>query len=218
MIRAMTTAATPIVERRVLLRGVSWETYESLVRELDGQHLRLTYDEGSLEIMSPSPKHGQIGKLVARIVETYTLEKNIPIVGFGNTTWKSEAIGKGLEADECYYVQHAEWAAGREEFDLQVDPPPDLAIEVDITSSSLDKQQIYAALGVPELWRYEDERLRILLRKSSGEYVTSTSSLSLPGLSPEIVERFVAMRKTGATDTAILTAFAQWVRGGTAQP
>ena len=215
----MTIATAPTVERRVLMRGISWETYESLVRELEGQQLRLTYDRGMLEIMSPSPKHGNVGKLVARIVEMYTLEKSIPLVGFGNTTWKSKALKKGAEADECYYVQHAEWAAGREEFDLNVDPPPDLVIEVDITSSSLNKQQIYADLGVPELWRHEDERLQVLLLdKATKTYVASPTSLSLPDLLPEVVDRFVAMRKSGATDTAILADFTRWVRGGTPQP
>jgi Uma2 family endonuclease len=214
-----TAAAPPVAERRVLMRGISWETYESLVRELEGQHLRLTYDQGLLEIAPPSLKHCRIGKLVARIVEAYTLEQNIPLAGFGNATWKSEALQKGVEPDECYYVQHAEWAAGREEFDLNVDPPPDLAIEVDITSSSLNKQQIYADLGVPELWRHEDERLEVLLlNKPMKTYVASPTSASLPDLLPEVIDRFVAMRKTGATDTRILAEFVRWVRGGTAQP
>ena len=209
----MTTAALP--QERVLLRGVSWETYESLLRELDGQQLRLTYDRGWLEIMSPSLRHGNIGKLVARMVETYTLEKRIPIVGFGNATWKSATLQKGAEADECYYVEHASWAAGREEFDPDVDPPPDLVIEVDITSSSLNKQQIYADLGVPELWPHEDERLKILLLdKATKTYVGSPGSLALPELLPEVIDRYVAMRTSGATDTAILLQFAQWVRGG----
>jgi Uma2 family endonuclease len=214
----MTTVAPPIVERRILLRDVSWETYETLLRELEGQQLRLTYDRGLLEIMSPSPKHGKIGKLIARVVETFTLEKDIPIVGLGNTTWKSEVMRKGLEADECYYVQNAQWAAGRDEIDLNVDPPPDLAIEVDITSSSLDKQSIYAELGVPELWRHDDERLTILLLdKPTKRYRESSSSLCLPELLPEIVERYVRLRTSGMTDTAILAEFARWVRGATAQ-
>jgi Uma2 family endonuclease len=165
--------------------------------------------------MSPSPKHGKIGKLIARLVETYTLEKEIPLVGLGTTTWKSEAIQRGLEADECYYVRNAEWAAPKEEFDLTVDPPPDLAIEVDITSSSLNKQEIYADLGVPELWRHEDERLKILLLdKATKTYVESLTSMALPELRPEVIDRFVTMRTSGATDTAILLQFAQWVRGG----
>ena len=210
----MTVAALP-GSVRVLLRGVSWETYETLLREVEGQHLRLTYDRGLLEIMSPSPKHGKIGKLIARLVETYTLEKEIPLVGLGTTTWKSEAIQRGLEADECYYVRNAEWAAPKEEFDLTVDPPPDLAIEVDITSSSLNKQEIYADLGVPELWRHEDERLKILLLdKATKTYVESLTSMALPELRPEVIDRFVTMRTSGATDTAILLQFAQWVRGG----
>src|SRR5205809_5465024 len=93
-------------DQRVLLRGISWSTYESLLRDLDGQHVRLTYDRGMLEIMSPVlPRHGKTGLLIARLIEAYTLEMGIPLVGLSNTTWKKEALAKGLEADECYYIE-----------------------------------------------------------------------------------------------------------------
>jgi Uma2 family endonuclease len=209
----MTTATAPIVSppERVLLRNVSWETYESLLRDLDGQQLRLTYDGGRLEILSPSPRHGSIGKLVARIVETLTLERNIPLVGLSNTTWKNRRLAKGLEADECYYVQRASWAAGRDEFDLTVDPPPDLAIEVDISRSSVDKQSIYAAMGVPELWRYDADSLSMLLLEHD-RYRPISQSVCLPMLTPQIIERFASKRGIGVTDTDILVAFRDWLR------
>jgi Uma2 family endonuclease len=207
-----TVASFSSADQRVVLRGISWQTYESLVNELEGQHLRLTYDEGLLEIMSPSPRHGKTGVLIARLVEMFTFERNIPLVGLGDTTWRREALAKGLEADECYYIANAEWAAPREEFDLDVDPPPDLAVEVDITRSSLDKQSIYAALGVPELWRYEDEKLTIVTLGPDDKYTPVPQSPSLPKLPSNIVERFVRLRTSGKTDTQIMVDFVAWVR------
>ena len=215
----MTAIATPASspDTRVLLRNVSWETYESLLHELEGQHLRLAYDRGLLEIMSPSQRHGRIGRLVARLVETYTLEMDIPIVGLGDATWRRKAVGRGVEADECYYIAHAEWAASREELDLDVDPPPDLAIEVDITRSSLDKESIYAALGVPELWRHEDDRLKIITLGDTGKYESAAISPSLPDLTPAVIERFLKLRTSGKTDTQILAEFTAWVRSNPRQ-
>jgi Uma2 family endonuclease len=212
------TAPTSSQDRCVLLRGISWQTYESLLNELqaEGQHLRLTYDQGLLEIMSPSPWHGKAGLLIARLVEIYTLEKQIPLVGLGNTTWRRESLAKGIEADECYYIQNAAWAAGREEFDLAVDPPPDLAIEIDITSSSLDKQSIYAALGVPELWRFENEKLIILQLSHSGIYEAAPVSLFLPALTPAVIERTVEERTSSKTDTQIMADFVKWVQSQSA--
>ena len=211
----MTVALSPSssADERIVLRGISWETYESLLRDLDEQHFRLTYDRGTLEIMSPvPPRHAKSGKLIARLIEAYTLEMRIPLVGLSNTTWKKEALAKGLEADECYYIERAEWAAGRDELDLDVDPPPDLAVEVDISNSSLDKQAIYAALGVPELWRYEDDKLTIVTLNPRGEYAIAASSRNLPNLPPAIVEQFVRLRTSGKTDTQILAEFTDWAR------
>jgi Uma2 family endonuclease len=162
--------------------------------------------------MSPTPRHAKIGKLIARLVETFTLELNIPLVGLSNTSWRNETIGRGLEADECYYIARAQWAAGREEFDLNVDPPPDLAIEVDVTTSSLDKQSIYAELGVPELWRHEDDKLSMLRLTPAKTYEPIAQSLNLPTLPPDVIEKFVRQRTSGVTDTEILAGFAQWVR------
>src|SRR5689334_2186314 len=135
--------SSTVARRGIVLRNISWDSYQALLKETEGQRVSITYDRGTLEIMPPTPLHERIGKFIARLVETMTLELGIPIVGLGSATWFSQHIGRGLEADECYYVERAEWAATREVFDLRTDPPPDLAIEVDITNSSLDKEDIY---------------------------------------------------------------------------
>jgi Uma2 family endonuclease len=221
----MTTVTAPVTPSRsrsanrrgVVLQNISWDLYQSLLKHTEGQRVSLTYDRGTLEIMPPTPMHERIGKFIARLVETMTLELGIPIVGLGSATWFSEHVGRGLEADECYYVERAEWAARREVFDLRVDPPPDLAIEVDITSSSLDKEEIYRDLRVPELWRYEDEKLTIRVRNAEGKFDTAPRSVSFPMLPPEIIESFVARRKSN-NDTAIMAEFLAWVRASLKPP
>ena len=207
----ITTAPSIQTDQRVVLHDVSWQTYLQLLEEVSGQHLFLTYDRGTLEIMSPSPRHAKIGKFIARMVETLTLELRIPIVGLGNTTWKSELVARGCEADECYYLRHAAWAAGREEFDLRVDPPPDLVIEVDISSSSIDKEGIYAALKVPELWRWESESIQLRQLQPDGSYHRSQRSLSLPMLPAQVIEEFVRQR-TIADDTTRMLEFQDWIK------
>lgn len=182
-----------------------------LLRDLEGQHVALTFDRGTLEIMPPSPRHEKIGKFIARLIETMTLELEIPIVGLGSATWFSQHVGRGLEADACYYVARAAWAAEKEVFDLRIDPPPDLAIEVDISHSSLDKEDIYRELKVTELWRYEDEQLRVRVLNAEGRYVSSATSLCFPTLPLSVVESFVR-RRTSGTDTALMREFRDWVR------
>lgn len=201
---------------RVVLRNISWELYQALLRDIEGQRVSLTYDRGILEIMPPTPRHEKTGKFIARLVEELTVELRIPIVGLGRTTWFSHRINRGLEADECYYVARADWAKGREEFDLLVDPPPDLAIEVDITSSSLDKEDIYRELGVPELWRYENGQLTIRVLNAAGIYETVAQSVSFPVLPPAVIEEFVAKRKLD--DTALVLAFREWVQANLKAP
>ena len=213
----MTTATAPTSAppERVVLRGVSWETYEALLRDLDGQYIRLTYDGGTLEILSPiGRRHERAGHFIARVVEAFTFELAIPIVGLGRTTWKSEARLKGLEADECYYVANAAWVATLdEEYEIQLpgDPPPDLAIEVDITSSSLDKEAIYASLGVPELWRWENDQLHIRVLRPDGTYERRAASVSFPRLPIAVIEQY-AGRRGPVDDTTVMREFVAWVR------
>jgi Uma2 family endonuclease len=194
----------------VVLRNISWETYESLLRDLDEQHYRLTYDSGDLEIMPPSRLHERAGQLLGRLIHTYTEVRDIPIASFGSATWRRRDIQKGLEADECYYVASEPRIRGRDEVEINVDPPPDIAIEVDISRSALDKQRIYAALGVPELWRWENESLRVLILGPDGKYVGAQQSLSFPDLPLAEVARFMSLRH-GKSETAWIKQFREWV-------
>ena len=203
----MSTAAPP-GEQRVLLHGVSWQTYERLVGEMDEAHggVRLAYDEGALEIMSPTHAHDWIKRILGRAIETFSLARDIPIKSGGATTFKKEDLDKGIEPDECYWVQNEPRVRGKSDIDLAIDPPPDIAIEVEITRSSLNKHEIYAALGVPEIWRHDGATLQILTLTSSGTYEPAERSPALPDLPLDEVARLVARREE-MDETSLFRAF-----------
>jgi Uma2 family endonuclease len=194
----------------IVLRNISWETYESLLRDLEEEHYRLTYDEGTLEITPPSRLHERAGQLLGRLIHTYTEVRDIPIASFGGATWRRRDVARGLEADECYYVASEPRVRGHDDVDIQVDPQPDLAIEVDVTRSTLDKQRIYAALGVPELWRWEDESLLVLVLGADGQYTAAKASPSFPNLPLADIARFMSMRQD-TSETAWIKLFREWL-------
>jgi Uma2 family endonuclease len=197
--------------QRFLLRGVGWHTYESLLNGLGDRRVRLTYDRGDLELMSPSYRHETFGRLLGRMIDTLTLELNLPMKGGGSTTFRRADLDRGLEPDECYYLANQPRVQGKEEIDLTVDPPPDLAIEVDITRSSLDRMGIYAALGVPELWRFDGESLQVYGLQADGTYALRPSSLSFPFLPMSDVVRFL-IRGEAMDETPWVRSFRDWIR------
>jgi Uma2 family endonuclease len=198
------------VRQRVVLRNISWETYEALLRDLDEEHFLLTYDDGTLEIMAPAPRHDRAGYMLARLIGVYSDTRNVPIAGFGGTTWRQKERRKGLEPDECFYVRSEPLVRGRDDIDLTNDPPPDLMIEVENTRSSMNKLAIYAALGVPELWRYRKERLTVYALQPDGMYAVSNVSPSFPDLPLSEIERFMHQRH-GTSETEWIRSFPEWV-------
>ena len=210
------TVAIPSADaprQHLLLRNVSWGYYEHTLRELEAehQHLRITYDRGRMEIMSPSPRHERAKRLIGMLIESYALERGLWFLGLGSVTCRREDLDRGLEPDECYYVQHR--PRDPDELDLAVDPPPDLAVEVDITSASIARQPIYAALGVPEIWRFDGLTITVLLRQADGRYVPAETSLALPQLPMAQLKHFFSMGLTGDQHTAVM-AFRNWLRAG----
>lgn len=205
------TVASPQTERRVVIDGVSWRLYQQMLAEIGEGHTRLTYDQGRLEIMSPTPRHELIKTILGRLVETYADEIDIPIEGFGSTTFDREDLQKGLEPDECYYVQNSSAVRGRQEFDFSVDPPPDLAIEIDISPPDVARQPIYAALGVPEIWKYDGSEVQFLHRTKEGRYAAVDSSLTFPGLSASELNRFLQIALAEG-QTAAVRALREWSR------
>src|SRR5262249_29254374 len=152
--------ATATQEQRVTLHCVSWAAYVGIGEFLRDQPIRLTYSHGSLEIMTLSLEHERAKKLLARLVEALTEEFNVPAECGGSTTCRREDLERGLEPDECYWNEHQAQMRGKPNFDPETDPPPDLAIEVEITRSVLNRLGIYAALGVPEVWRYDGQTIQ----------------------------------------------------------
>jgi Uma2 family endonuclease len=148
------TAALIQSPDRVVLQNISWQTYRSLVGDFEQEPaIRLTYDFGTLEIRMPLDPHETFKKLLGRLIEAATEELGLEIRSLGSRTCAREDLAKGLEPDQCYYIQHEAEVRGVAQINLADCPPPDLAVEIDITSSSLNRLSIYAALGVPEVWR-----------------------------------------------------------------
>ena len=196
---------------RFLLKNISWQTYEALLKDMESQPgIRLTYDRGILEIMTPLDPHETYSTLIGRFVETLTEELNIEIRSLGSRTCKREDLARGLEPDECYYIQNESVVRHLEQIDLNQDPPPDLAIEIDITSSSINRLDLYAALGVPEVWRYDGSQL-IIYQLQDGEYLVCASSPTFPQLTSSEIIRFLELRKTTG-ETSLSRLFRQWVK------
>jgi Uma2 family endonuclease len=198
-------------ETRVVLPHVTWSTFESLLAETDHRNTRFTYDQGYLEIMSPSEKHERLKTFLGHVVEMTAVEWNIPIRCCGSTTLKNEFKQRGLEPDECYYVANEPHVRGREEIDLSIVPPPDLAIEVDISSGSLDQLSIYSDLGVPEVWIYDAATLKIYQLQPDGKYLQQTRSPAFPFLPLEEIENFLA-RRNETDETTWIRSFRAWVK------
>jgi len=192
-------------ETRTVLENVRWETFVELSEQRRGSVPRMTFDEGVLELMSPLRQHENIGRLIGRLVETYTEVHGIEIQSVASTTFKRRDLQKAFEADESYYLQHAEQIRPKEEIDLMIDPPPDLVIEIEITSSAIRKLKLFAAMGVPEVWRHDGEKLQ-MFTLSENQYLPIDSSRSLPGLNPAIINAFLS-RRFECGETALVREF-----------
>lgn len=198
-------------EDRNVMYGVSWKTYIELRDNPENYHLRMTYDRGTLEIMAPSPAHGRYANILGRIIDTWSEELDIPIVCLRDMTCQREDLDKGFEPDNCYYVQHEPEMWQKMEIDLMVDPPPDLAIEIEVTRSTAKKiESIYAAFGVPEVWRFDGDKLQAY-EFVEGGYQPRESSLAFPQLPFQKVEDIV--RKVGQVrEQRLFREFREWVR------
>jgi Uma2 family endonuclease len=178
-------------EHRVVLHNTSWETYQRLMKERGESRVpRFAYDRGELEIMSPSTEHESIAYYIGLLVAMFAEESGVDLYGAGSTTFDREDLERGFEPDACFYVRNAGLVRGKPRIDLRLDPPPDLVIEVDITSPSLDKFTIYARASVSEIWRHDGERLAIFELSGEG-YTKIAESKVLPPLTSETLSRFI---------------------------
>ncbi len=207
----MITTSTP-AEQRTVLHNISWETFEALLRETgEDRGSRFAYECGTLEIMTPLFEHENPKIQFDRFIFALVEELEIDIKSAGSTTLKRQIAKRGIEPDNCYYIQSEPIVRGRQTLDLETDPPPDLAIEIDITSSSVNKLAIYSALAVPELWRYNGRDLKFY-QLVEGQYVEREFSIAFPTVSVSEISRFIEQSKS-VGEIALLKSFRAWVRG-----
>ncbi|MDZ7959886.1 MAG: Uma2 family endonuclease [Aulosira sp. DedQUE10] len=191
------------------LSGISWLTYETLLRELSDRRLRLTYNRGNLEIMAPSPEHELSKTVMGRFVETLAEETNLQIYPLGSTTFKRPELS-GAEPDECFYIRQISAVRGKKRIDLAEDPAPDLVIEIDVTSSSQNRLEVYADLGVAEIWIYNGVSL-VIKQLQNSTYITTQTSQFFPNLPIPEIAGFLQQAET-IDYLELVRAFRSWVR------
>jgi Uma2 family endonuclease len=215
----ITTPHRPTPERQtperpttecIHLSGISWQTYESLRQELGDRRLRLTYYRGDLEIMSPSPEHELSKEVLGRFVETLAEETDLQIYPLGSTTLKRAEGESGAEPDKCFYVKGIAAVRGKKRLDLTTDPAPDFVIEIDVTSSSQTRLQVYADLGVAEVWVYAETALTVY-QLSGDRYQKTTESQFFPNIPIAEIANF--LQQSATTDYLdLVKQFRGWVR------
>lgn len=194
-IQPLASEARKDAESRFVLHGVPWWTYVALRDALDDQAgLKMTYLHGTLELMSPSTLHEDAKKIIARLIEVWAMERDVDLRGFGGATFRREAKERGLEPDECYKLGQ-----------LDDDDVPDIAIEVIVTSGLVDKMQVYAGLGVPEVWEWRPGTNTIAVHRLVGDaYERRERSEILPDLDVGLLSTFV---RPGENQTRLAKAY-----------
>lgn len=208
----MSTATLPAEKpgHRLRLSSVDWRTYVAMSDLFMNRPVRFTYDRGELEIMTLSRTHERFNELLARMLDLLTIEMDIDINRGGSMTFRREDLERGLEPDKCYWIQHEAQVRGREVLDFNVDPPPDLVLEIEVTRNFIDRLAICAALGVPEVWRFDGQTIQVLLRNTNGEYVTAARSTAFPFLPVDQLVPFLL--DATQSETKVVRAFRAWVR------
>ncbi|MBZ8180552.1 Uma2 family endonuclease [Oscillatoria salina] len=179
----VTITSTPNQNQNAIqLKGVSWHTYKMLLSDVgENRAWRITYDQGVLELRMPSLPHEVPKGLLESFIEATVDELEIEILKAGALTLERDDLARAIEPDSCFYIQNEAQVRGKQSINLLTDPPPDLAIESDYTNSSINKLSVYAALGVPEVWRYNESNLEVYIL-SEGKYELAQESLAFPFL------------------------------------
>ena len=194
----------------VVLENISWSEFEAILEDLgESRGSRIAYDRGRLEIMTPLPEHEVNKEYISDFLKILLEELDIEFCPLGSTTFKNQLMFKGIEPDSCFYIQNEAAVRGKDRLDLTVDPPPDLALEIDITNRS--HPEIYQSLGVSELWRYEKGKLQILLLVD-GKYMESKTSRNFPNfLLLEVIPQYLTQCRTEGRNKGV-KAFRSWVK------
>jgi Uma2 family endonuclease len=197
---------------RLVVNAVDWLGYLRFLRAFEERPgYRLTYDRGTLEIMNVTYGHERFSYFLGRMVDVLTEELGMPVAAGRTTTFKRRKKKRGLEPDNCYWIANEPRVRGKDRIDLRTDPPPDLALEVDVTNSSLDRMSIYAALGVPEVWRLQDTVLTFNVLTGSQRYAVRPVSITFPGLASGEIARFLSLQGQIEENT-LIRQFRAWVQ------
>lgn len=197
---------------RLVVNAVNWHGYLRFLRAFEERAgYRLTYDRGTLEIMNVTYGHERFSYFLGRVVDVLTEELGMPVAAGRTTTFKRRKKKRGLEPDNCYWIANELRMRGKDRIDLRTDPPPDLAIEVDVTHSSLDRMSIYVALGVPEVWRLQDAALTFNVLTGNQRYAIRPVSFTFPGLTAAEITRFLGLQGQIEENT-LIRQFRAWVQ------
>jgi Uma2 family endonuclease len=208
---AQSCAPAEPAESRLVLHNVRWEDYERFCELFAGHNVRLAYQEGSLEIMAPSMGHESRAYSSGRAVDILAEEMEIPILPGRSVTLKRRAVSRGIEADNSFWIANEARVRDKKEIDLEVDPPPDLFVEVEVSRSFLDRLEIAARLKVPEVWRIRGADLRVFLLQPEGTYVESDHSAAFPGIPVTDIGPFLE-HAPGVDYITQMRRFREWVR------
>ena len=207
---ATASRAAPLPQQRFIVRQSSWQTYQAVLKAFEDSPVRITFDRGALELMSPSGPHERLKKLLDRLISAAAEELDIPLRSQGSTTFSREELNRGLEPDECYYIEHEPDVRDRD--DVGSDgPPPDLAVEVEVSRTALDRMGIYADLGVPEVWRLSGTDLVMLRLDESGSYREVDRSEIFPQI-PRSVFTELLDRRFESTELNLVRDFRRWIQ------
>ena len=211
MVQTLAYSKEELAGSHLILHDISWEIYEQLLEIFAERSTpRMTYYQGTLELMVPLPEHERYSWTLGRLIVALSEEIGIEIIGLKSSTWRSEPKKAGNEADECFYIQNEALMRGKLTIDLKNDPPPDLAVEMDLTSSSINKMAVYAELKVPEVWIWKKGKLIINILNDTG-YVESETSLAFGSFPVKELAQFMHLDSEKG-ENARIREFREWVR------
>ncbi len=195
----------------VTFHNVTWDEYEELLAQVgEASGLRISYNDGTLKVMSLSSEHEKYVDFIKCLVAQIRVRLRINILFFGSATMRKHKNMKGNEPDACFYVQTADVIGNRIHLDFAVDPPPDVVVEVDVHHRSAENDPIYAALGVSEIWRYDESAVTIL-HLQHDDYVQAETSCALPMLTTQVLTEYLTQMRQDGEFKAIL-AFDEWLQ------
>ena len=187
----------------LVVNDFGWDEYELLLQDLDGRrNPRLSYDSGRLEVVMIAPRHDAYDRLIDFFVRDFSEARGLIVEAYGQATWKLKAVGKGAEGDCCYYIQNARKVIGKDDIPLESNPPPDIVVEIDITTNSIPKLRIWAGLGVPEIWRFDGNAFHFY-ELVGGKYAEMPDSKRIPGLTGAPMVEALAIARTHSQTEAI---------------